>query len=65
MSGGILVAAVGVLLCAAVLAAVLRAHRPELALGLSIAAGALVVGLLLPAPLWGGIVLLAGTYVSA
>ncbi|MBQ6848717.1 MAG: stage III sporulation protein AD [Clostridia bacterium] len=47
MSGGILVAAVGVLLCAAVLAAVLRAHRPELALGLSIAAGALVVGLLL------------------
>ena len=40
-------AAVGVLLCAAVLATVLRAQRPELALGLSVAAGVLVVGLLL------------------
>ena len=47
MSGEVLVAAVGVLLCAAVLATVLRAQRPELALGLSVAAGVLVVGLLL------------------
>lgn len=47
MSGGVLVTAVGVLLCAAVLATVLRAQRPELALGLSVAAGVLVVGLLL------------------
>ncbi len=47
MSGGVLVAAVGVLLCAAVLATVLRGQRPELALGLSVAAGAVVVGLLL------------------
>lgn len=47
MSGGILVAAVGVLLCAAVLSTVLRTQRPELALGLSLAAGALVVGLVL------------------
>ena len=39
-------AAVGVLLCAAVLATVLRAQRPELALGLSIMAGVLVVGVL-------------------
>ena len=44
---GVLVTAVGVLLCAAVLATVLRAQRPELALGLSIAAGTLTVGLLL------------------
>jgi len=44
---GVLVAAVGVLLCASVLAVVLRAQRPELALGLSLAAGALVVGVLL------------------
>ncbi len=42
-----MVTAVGVLLCAAVLATVLRAQRPELALGLSIAAGTLTVGLLL------------------
>lgn len=47
MNGEILVAAVGVLLCAAVLATVLRAQRPELALGLSIVAGMLVVGVLL------------------
>ena len=47
MSGGVLVAAVGVLLCAAVLATVLRAQRPELALGLSVAAGTVVAGLLL------------------
>lgn len=44
---GVLVTAVGVLLCAAVLATVLRTQRPELALGLSIAAGTLTVGLLL------------------
>ena len=44
---GVLITAVGVLLCAALLATVLRAHRPELALGLSLAAGALVVGVLL------------------
>ena len=42
-----MVTAVGGLLCAAVLATVLRAQRPELALGLSIAAGTLTVGLLL------------------
>lgn len=44
---GVLITAVGVLLCAALLATVLRTHRPELALGLSLAAGALVVGVLL------------------
>ena len=37
----------GLLLCAAVLATVLRSQRPELALGLSLAAGTLVVGMLL------------------
>lgn len=42
----VLVGAVGVLLCAAMLATVLRLQRPELALGLSLAAGALVMGLL-------------------
>lgn len=47
MSGEVLVAAVGVLLCAAVLATVLRGHRPEWALGLTVVAGGLVVGLLL------------------
>lgn len=47
MNGEILVAAVGVLLCAAVLATVLRAQRPELAMGLSVVAGVLVVGVLL------------------
>ena len=46
MNGEVLVAAVGILLCAAVLATVLRAQRPELALGLSIMAGVLVVGVL-------------------
>ena len=46
MNGEVLVAAVGILLCAAVLATVLRAQRPELALGLSIRAGVLVVGVL-------------------
>lgn len=44
---GVLIAAVGVLLCAALLSTVLWVWRPELALGLSLAAGALVVGLLL------------------
>ena len=44
---GVLIAAVGVLLCAALLSTILRVWRPELALGLSLAAGALVVGLLL------------------
>lgn len=44
---GVLITAVGVLLCAALLATVLRTHRPELALGLSLAAGVLVVGVLL------------------
>lgn len=43
----VLVAAVGVLLCAALLAVVLRTQRPEIALGLSLLAGILVVGLLL------------------
>ena len=47
MSGEVLVAAVGVLLCASVLATVLRGHRPEWALGLTVVAGGLVVGLLL------------------
>ena len=47
MNGNVLVSAVGVLLCAAVLTTVLRTQRPELALGLSLAAGALVMGLLL------------------
>ena len=41
------VAAVGALLCAAFLAVVLRAQRPELALGLSLTAGILVLGLVL------------------
>ena len=44
---GVLVTAVGVLLCAAVLSTVLRTQRPELALALSIAAGTLTGGLLL------------------
>lgn len=43
----LLVAAVGMLLCGALLSAVLRAQRPELALCLSLLAGALTVGLLL------------------
>lgn len=48
MSGTqMLVAVVGALLCAAFLAAVLRTQRPELAMGLSLAAGLLTVGLML------------------
>lgn len=43
----VLVTAVGLLLCGAVLSAVLRAQRPELAICLSLLAGALAVGLLL------------------
>ena len=43
----LLVTAVGMLLCGALLSAVLRAQRPELALCLSLLAGALTVGLLL------------------
>lgn len=43
----ILVAAVGLLLCGALLASVLRSQRPELAVCLSLLAGVLVVGLLL------------------
>ena len=42
MSGTLLVSMVGVLLCAAFLAAVLRTQRPELAVGLSLLAGGLV-----------------------
>lgn len=44
---GMLVAVVGVLLCAALLAAVLRTQRPELAMGLTLTAGAVVVVFLL------------------
>lgn len=48
MSGtAVWVAAVGALLCAAFLAVVLRATRPELAMGLSLTAGVLVAGLVL------------------
>ena len=43
----LLVTAVGVLLCGGVLATVLRSQRPELAMCLSLLAGAVVVGLLL------------------
>lgn len=43
----ILVPTVGVLLCGALLSAVLRGQRPELAVSLSLLAGALTVGLLL------------------
>ena len=42
-----LVAVIGVLLCGALLAAMLRTHRPELAMGLSLLAGAVVVVFLL------------------
>ena len=42
-----LVAAVGVLLCSALLATVLRAQRPELAMGLGLLAGIVVVVFLL------------------
>ena len=43
----LLVTAVGMLLCGALLSAVLRSQRPELAVCLSLLAGALVVGMLL------------------
>lgn len=43
----ILVTAVGLLLCGGLLSAVLRTQRPELAICLSLLAGALVVGMLL------------------
>ena len=43
----VLVSVAGLLLCAALLATVLRTQRPELAVCLSLLAGALVVGLLL------------------
>jgi len=46
-AAGVLTLAVGLLLCGALLAVVLRSWRPELALCLSLAAGVLVVGLLL------------------
>jgi len=42
MNGALMVSLVGVLLCAAFLATVLRAQRPELAVGLSLLAGVLV-----------------------
>lgn len=42
MSGQWMTAVVGVLLCAAFLAAVLRTQRPELAVGLSLLAGVMV-----------------------
>lgn len=41
----VLTAAVGVLLCGAVLSTVLRTHRPELAMSLSLLAGILVLGM--------------------
>ena len=43
----LLTTAVGLLLCGAVLTAVLRSQRPELAVCLSLVAGVLVVGMLL------------------
>ncbi len=43
----VFVGAMGLLLCAAMLAVVLRGQRPELALGLSLAAGAVVLVALL------------------
>lgn len=43
----LLTAAVGVLLCGAMLSTVLRTHRPELAVGLSLLAGVLVLGMVL------------------
>ena len=46
-AGEVLVACVGALLCAAMLAALLRVQRPELAMGLGLAAAALVSILLL------------------
>ena len=44
---GVLTAVAGVLLCASVLSTVLRTHRPELAMGLSLLAGVLVLGVVL------------------
>lgn len=44
---GVLTAVAGVLLCAGVLSTVLRTHRPELAMGLSLLAGVLVLGVVL------------------
>lgn len=41
-TGGVLIAVVGVLLCAAMLAVLLRAQRPELAMCLGLAAAAVV-----------------------
>ena len=46
-AANVLTASVGLLLCGAVLSAVLRTQRPELALCLSLLAGALTVGVLL------------------
>ena len=46
-TGQILVTVIGLLLSAAVLSALLRAQRPELAMGLGLVAGVLVVGVLL------------------
>jgi stage III sporulation protein AD len=46
-AGDVLVACVGALLCAAMLAALLRVQRPELAMGLGLAAAALVSIMLL------------------
>lgn len=43
----VLVAVAGVLLCGAMLSTVLRTHRPELAMGLSLLAGVLVLGVVL------------------
>ena len=52
----VLVAAIGLLLCGALLSVVLRGQRPELAMCLSLLAGVLVIGLLI-----GQIIPLAGT----
>ena len=43
----LLTAVAGVLLCGAMLSTVLRSHRPELAMGLSLLAGVLVLGMVL------------------
>lgn len=45
--GEILVAVIGILLCAAMLAVLLRTHRPELAMCLTLGAGAAVLILVL------------------
>ncbi len=44
---GVMTAVAGVLLCGAMLSTVLRTHRPELAVGLSLLAGVLVLGVVL------------------